>query len=220
MGGAFCPVNKKCNGGIVSNVFFDPEQFNWYLLRTIANRNFVSGFCGHLISRDRGYKVGRGPDGEKEQYGGIYICSNCQDPTFFTIGGEQYPSPAIGKSVMNVPAELNDLYEEARRCTSQNCHTAAVLLCRKMLINIAVEQGAQPGKQFIEYVNFLSDKGYTPPNGKHWVDHIRKKGNEATHEIVIMGDQDAKDLLIFTEMLLRFIYEFPNMVPLPKKPNA
>jgi len=32
---------------------------------------------------------------------------------------------------------LNSLYEEARRCTSQNCFTAAVLLCRKMLMNIA-----------------------------------------------------------------------------------
>jgi hypothetical protein len=40
---------------------------------------------------------------------------------------------------------LNQLYEEARRCTGQGCFTAAVLLCRKMLMNIAVEQGAAEG---------------------------------------------------------------------------
>jgi hypothetical protein len=82
-----------------------------------------------------------------------------------------------------------------------------------MLMNIAVQQGAKEGKRFVEYVNYLSDSGYIPPNGKQWVDHIRTKGNEATHEIALMSAQDARELLVFTEMLLRFIYEFPSMIP-------
>ena len=45
----------------------------------------------------------------------------------------------------------------------------------------------------------------------HWVDHIRKKGNEANHEITLMTDKDAKDLIVFLEMLLKFIYELPNL---------
>ena len=83
-------------------------------------------------------------------------------------------------------------------------------------MNIAVYQGANSGLKFIEYVNYLSVEGFIPPNGKHWVDHIRKKGNEATHEIELMESKDAQDLLIFVEMLLKFIYEFPNMVQAPK----
>lgn len=83
-------------------------------------------------------------------------------------------------------------------------------------MNIAVQEEAKEGLKFIEYVNHLSDKGYVPPNGKHWVDHIRKKGNEATHEIALMNQEDARDLLGFVEMLLRFIYEFPQMVPQPQ----
>lgn len=105
------------------------------------------------------------------------------------------------------------LYEEARGCATANHHTAAVMLCRKILMHTAVTQRAKAGLPFIDYVNFLVDAGYVPPNGKHWVDHIRKKGNEANHEIVIMQQQEAKDLIIFTEMLLRFIYEFPNSIP-------
>jgi hypothetical protein len=54
-----------------------------------------------------------------------------------------------------------------------------------------------------------------PPNGKGWVDHIRKKGNEATHEIVLMKKDDALELISFAEMLLKFIYEFPAQVPAP-----
>jgi Domain of unknown function (DUF4145) len=67
----------------------------------------------------------------------------------------------------------------------------------------------------VAYVEYLAGRGYVPPNGKTWVDHIRKKGNEATHEINIMKQQDAQDLLIFAEMLLKFIYEFPKKVPSP-----
>jgi len=44
------------------------------------------------------------------------------------------------------------------------------------------------------------------------VDHIREKGNEATHEILLMSREDAEDLIEFTEMLLRVVYEFPAKV--------
>ena len=80
-------------------------------------------------------------------------------------------------------------------------------------MNIAVAQGAAEGLKFIEYVDHLSSAGYIPPNGRGWVDHIRKKGNEATHEIALMQQKDAEELIAFTEMLLKFVYEFPARVP-------
>jgi hypothetical protein len=52
------------------------------------------------------------------------------------------------------------------------------------------------------------------------VDYIRTKGNEANHEITIMSDEDAKDLITFSEMLLKFVYEFPAKVPVPATPAA
>ena len=80
-------------------------------------------------------------------------------------------------------------------------------------MNIAVSQGAEENKSFYHYVEYLATNGYVPPNGRGWVDHIRLKGNEATHEIAIMSQQDADDLILFSEMLLKFIYEFPNRIP-------
>jgi len=87
-------------------------------------------------------------------------------------------------------------------------------------MHIGVEQGAKDGEGFLCYVNDLSEQGYVPPNGKHWVDHIRKKGNEANHEIVLMERDDVKDLILFIEMLLKFIYEFPKMVPTSSEENG
>jgi hypothetical protein len=149
--------------------------------------------------------------------GQLYICPECEGPIFRTRT-VQFPTAAFGNPVAHVPDDLNALYEEARGCTSANAFTAAVLICRKMLMNIAVQEGAQEGLKFIEYVNYLAERGYVPPNGRHWVDHIRKRGNEATHEISLMSEADAKELVGFVEMLLRFIYEFPNMIPSTDQP--
>lgn len=198
--------------------FFDEGSANWRTLQGLPNVAFECGYCNTNVSSVKGYKLGHHGDGSGEQIGALYMCPNCGGPNFFAPTNRRYPSPALGNTVQHVPNDLNDLYEEARRCTGEGCYTSAVLLCRKMLMNIAVTQGAKEGLKFIEYVIYLSDNGYTPPNGKHWVDHIRKKGNEATHEIAIMEEDDAKELIVFIEMLLRFIYEFPSMVPVVNNP--
>jgi len=51
------------------------------------------------------------------------------------------------------------------------------------------------------------------------LDHIRKKGNEATHEIVMMSQQDASEIVFFTQMLLTFVYDLPGMIP-PETPST
>lgn len=79
-------------------------------------------------------------------------------------------------------------------------------------MHLAVMKEADENLRFIQYVEYLSDNNYVPPGGKEWVDQIREKGNEANHEIVIMGAEVAEDLISFSEMLLRFMYEFPARV--------
>lgn len=114
-----------------------------------------------------------------------------------------------------------------------SAYTAAVMCCRKLLMNIAVARGAKEGLQFWQYVNYLSEQGFVPPNGKEWVDQIRKKGNEATHVIALMKREDAEDLITFSEMLLRFVFEFSGRLrartdkvqdepslPIPPTPTA
>lgn len=83
-------------------------------------------------------------------------------------------------------------------------------------MNLAASQGAKEGKSFVDYIDFLAEKGYVPPNGRGWVDHIRTKGNAANHEIALMSQSDAEDLITFTEMLLKFVFEFPKRVPAKK----
>ena len=145
----------------------------------------------------------------------LRLCGNCNGPTFFTPEGDYSPGSLPGNPVEHVPDELAPLKHEARASAAAGAYTAAVLTCRKMLMHIAAQQGAKPNQSFIDYVTYLADKGYVPPNGKVWVDYIRQRSNEANHEILLMTREDAIALINFVEMLLRFIYELPNLAPTP-----
>lgn len=113
----------------------------------------------------------------------------------------------------NLPPDVASLYSEARLCTASSSYTAAVLTCRKILMNVAVDKGASAGESFISYIDYLDSKGYIPPDGRGWVDHIRKKSNDANHEIVLMQRNDAEELITFLAMLLKLVYEFPGKIP-------
>lgn len=178
---------------------------SWSSLGGMPQKSFTCGHCKHLVSSGLGA-------GAKHPERQIYICSNCHEPTYFREGS-QFPDVSTGKDVAHLPQDIKALYDEIRSSVGASCYTGSVLAARKLLMNLGVAQGAKTGESFLSYVEYLADKGFVPPNGKAWIDHIRKKGNEANHEIVLMTKDDSEELIAFIEMLLKFIYEFPNRVP-------
>lgn len=149
----------------------------------------------------------------------ILICPKCDSPTYLDKG-KQVPGIAYGSTIAHLPKDVESLYSEARNCMSVSAFTASVLATRKLLMNVAVSQNADKNKSFEYYVNYLADNGYVPPNAKTWVNHIRTKGNEATHEIPAIKDEDAKDLLTFMEMILKLVFEYPQRIPKSPAPAA
>jgi len=183
----------------------------WHGSQSIVSRRYACGYCGSTVGPDKG---------SYSQLSNVavrflYFCSHCDQPTYFDEGGRQFPGVKFGNDVAHLPQPIEQLYGEARGAISSQAYTPAVLACRKLLMNVAVSQGAKAGDSFVNYVQFLADKGYVPPNGKHWVDHIRTKSNEANHEITLMSKDEAEKLITFVEMMLKFIYELPNVVPVP-----
>lgn len=79
-------------------------------------------------------------------------------------------------------------------------------------MHVSVAKGAEQGLSFLKYIDFLDTNHFIPPGCRRWVDRIREKGNEANHEIVIMNKAEAEEILSLSEMLLKILYEFPNMV--------
>lgn len=184
----------------------------WKGTQNLSAKQFTCGFCGSLVGSVVGFFTDQSPQAR------IYICPNCLRPTYFSEKQDQLPGTAPGAEVAHLPKDIEGLYREARNSVAGTSYTAAVLCCRKLLMHTAVAQGAPTGRSFVEYVEHLANSGYVPPNGRGWVDHIRKKGNEANHEIRLMSKTDAEELISFAEMLLKFIYEFPKRVPPPPPP--
>ena len=167
-------------------------NLNWSDNVTITTKSYVCGYCGKSIASQRGYNSSNKIN--HVNIGHIYICHNCHSPTYFDPEGVQTPGPLFGEEVKNLPTkEVTDLYQEARKCASAGVFTGSVLCCRKLLMNISVAEGATEGLKFVEYIDYLEKYNFLPPKGRDWVDHIRKKGNEATHEIAIMTQEDAEE---------------------------
>ncbi len=190
---------------------------SWKNVTDLNPKSYVCSYCSNSIASQKGFS------GENEHHTQffVYICHTCLSPTYFDGLKKQYPGAVFGQEVKHLPDdEVKSLYGEARKCMTVNAYTGAVLCSRKLLMNIAVSKGAAEGLSFLEYVDHLASKGYVPPDGKDWVDHIRQKGNEATHQIKIMTKEDAEDLITFVEALLKFIYEYPGIIAERKKAVA
>jgi len=184
-------------------------QGDWNSALTLVGFPYVCGYCQRAVGGDKGYVIH-----QHWQAGHIRICPVCNRPSFFEQG-KQYPGVPFGEALQNLPQDVEALYDEARRAAGAGAYTAAVLAARKILMHVAVEKKADQNKSFEFYVTYLDTKGYIPPNGKDWVDEIRKRGNDANHEILVMTAQDAEMVLTFVEMLLKIVYEFPAKVPKP-----
>jgi len=180
----------------------------WENEHALPSRGYTCGYCGVPLASEKGWH-GKSINNASIKTN-IYVCHHCQRPSFFDYDGSQCPGVVFGNSVQDIPDEsIRELYEEARRATGSSCYTCAVLACRKLLMHIAVSRGAPAGQSFVKYVEYLAENHYVPPDAKDWVDHIRKRSNEANHDIIIMTENDAKELLSFIEMLLKIIFEFP-----------
>ena len=192
-----------------------PKTINWSGLVTIPAKVFTCGHadCGESLAPNHGLP---GQDGSGQVHY-IYICHFCNRPTYISDQGAQVPGVAFGRAIEHLPAEVEELYNEARDCMSVNACIGAVLCCRKLLMNVAVEKlKAEEGKSFVEYINILKESGHLTKGSEHWADHIREKGNEATHKIRKIECKEAEDLIVFIEHLLADIYEFPEKLDITK----
>jgi len=185
----------------------------WSDIQNLTSKDFKCGYCGALLASEKGFVGNNGLDPPHVRIVWIYMCHKCSKPTFFDYDNNQIPGPLIGNPVKHIPnPDIDKLFKEAKSCFSIGAYTSSVMCCRKLLMNISVSEGAKEGKGFVDYVNYLNDNNYIPPNGKAWVDSIRKLGNEANHKIEFKNQKDAKRILNFTEMLLRFIYKLPGIM--------
>jgi hypothetical protein len=182
---------------------------SWHGLSSMpTSRAYTCGHCHQPVSANTGFQfvdaTSHFADGVE-----IRVCYHCNRPSYFE-GGQWFPAEGFGRAVAHLPDDVEAVWSEARKATASGCDTAAVLLLRKLLMHVAVDLGADPGKNFTEYVDYLAANHVIPPQASGWVDEVRQQGNIQNHEIDVASSDDARDLMAFMEYLLRGLYEFPG----------
>lgn len=163
--------------------------------------------CGHCNTRISGAVVSIYQPNHPNR-AELLVCPHCfQSSVYIQRTDRFYPGVSFGFSLQGLPENVRTAYEEARRCMSVNAFTATELICRKILMHVAVDKGASEGQPFASYLDYLEKQGYITSPIRTWVNQIRENGNEATHELIEPSKERAEMTLMFTSQLLRLIYE-------------
>jgi len=163
--------------------------------------------CGNCGIRVEATEVKSGAGGVT-----FLLCPNCRDGSVVIRSGAVYPPAPAGGTVRGLPPDVEAAWREVRTAHAVAAYTASEMMCRKILMHIAVDLGlSKAGEQFITYVNDLEAAGYLTTGLKPVVDTLRSRGNIANHELPGSTEPDSLTTITITEYLLRGIYELPAL---------
>lgn len=119
------------------------------------------------------------------------------------------PTAREFRSASDWPTDLASLYDEAAKAYAAGANTAAVMVCRKLLMACACNKGEKDDKTFAAYVDYITTSVLTYPDAKNAIDAIRTIGNEANHEVKIVNPADATRAMKIVTYMLNTIYSLP-----------
>ena len=171
----------------------------WINMTDLKPWSYICWNCSNLVSSVYGYT-----NNAQSQ---IYICPHCNAPHIKDVYDDTYPSATCGRIFDKLPEEVEKCYNEARLALSAGAYTAAVMMFRKILMNLAVDEGAKEGNSFSNYVTYLCDNGFVHKKHHQQASILKKLGNDANHKIESRTKEEAKEMLKFVELLLLNNYE-------------
>lgn len=141
-----------------------------------------------------------------------YLCTNCRRPSVLDHGVVK-PETRPLRTPRGLPPTDMVIWDEVRSCLGVYAYSATVMLCRKLLLHIAVDKGL-PAKNsrnrapsYLDAVKHLESAGVITADMREWVEEIKDIGNDANHELTPITDIQATDVATFTEQLLVLAYE-------------
>lgn len=121
--------------------------------------------------------------------------------------------------VDGLPDNIAQVYHEARKAVSVQMYTSCEMLCRKILVNVAVDKGAKKKDTWNhkKCIKYLVKKGYiTGFTGV--ANYIRLTGDQSTHKIGSPSRERARQTVKFTASVLKHVYDAEREIMKPKEP--
>jgi hypothetical protein len=132
--------------------------------------NYTCGHCGHLVAGiGLAYDSNKGPPAFPRRW---LVCPSCGEGSIRTSKWQVLPFAPYGPPIQDLPPEVVPIYKEARTCFGAEAYTACELVCRTLLMHIAVDKGADERQSFAFYIDYLQRNGWITPPMRAWVDLI------------------------------------------------
>ncbi|MGW7018379.1 DUF4145 domain-containing protein [Streptomyces decoyicus] len=108
-----------------------------------------------------------------------------------------------------IPEPLRRQHEEAHRCFSVKAYTATVVMVRRTLEGVSIDQGVSKRAPLIRMLEELKESGKIDGRLLEWSQALRLLGNEGAHynENPVTQD-DATDALALAEALMDYLYVY------------
>ena len=189
------------------------KEWTWEPIRKkeISATTITCPYCGVRVQANSNTRIVDAATGAIKYR--IHKCPECFMPVIIGLDGTIIPQSQLlpYEDVRFLPANVEKLYNECRKCFLNECYHSVIMVSRTLLMYIAVDKGADVGKKFVEYIDYLEENGYIGRQNKTWVDRIRKIGNKYTHELCIATPEDADKVIVFIKQLLGNLYEMPHL---------
>ena len=143
----------------------------------------------------------------------IHKCPECFMPVIIGLDGKIIPQSQLlpFEDVRFLPASIEKLYNECRKCYLNECYHSVIMVSRSLLMHVAVDKGDVAGNSFAAYIDYLENNGFIGSQNKAWVDKIRTIGNKYVHQLDEATEDDAKKVILFIKQLLGNLYEMPQL---------
>ena len=185
---------------------FKFDKADWINTSNLDSQAFICWNCNRQVASEKAYFTRGGYPPKLSSF--VYICPHCNAPLVNDDENKQILLPFPGEEITKLPKNIETIYMEIRKCMQSGCFNGAIMLMRKLIMHISVEEGNKQGKTFEQYIDFLCENGIVPKKSKNKADSIRKLGNSANHEIENRTPQEAQNCFEFIELLLKVNYEF------------
>ncbi len=121
---------------------------------------------------------------------------------------------------MKIDEIVVEAFCEANNCLLNNNYTACALMCRKLLMNLAIAHEADEGLDFSTYIEYLQDYNVLTHDMDYFFDRepekIRTLGNDAAHMAKPVTKQNATDIIATSKILLSLVYKLEKNIEICK----
>jgi hypothetical protein len=176
----------------------------------MAENNVTCGNCGLKVSATV-VQVG---ERVSKEAAGIWwlLCPNCMDGCVRTKDGSVWPVAPVLANITGLPSDVAGAWKEAQAAHVVAAYTASEMMCRKILMHLAVDVAdGKEGGTFKRFIEDLDKAGYISTGLKPAIEKIKDRGNTANHELPASTAADSLMTLRITEHLLRAVYEIPGL---------